>query len=204
MKKIFVFLLVFIFFLPKTGGSGLPKNIGTNKKEFVYSKTVSHFSNLLGADYDFVVDTTAWHRASASFYDPHDSTQTKNDSNGIGAFGRRVSSGSIALGSSLTKILIKKGLVAFVEVRDLKHIKTPYGDGVFRVDDRMGDKFSIQNKFYVDFNQHDLTKGLRRLGRFNISFRFKFITVHESERFFFYFTPKTKKKRHPSTAEDSR
>ncbi len=185
MKNFFVFLFIFMFFSPKTGGSGFIKKIETNKKEFVYTKTVRQSNLKDGRNCDFVVDTTLWHKASASFYDPHDQVQTKNDLNGIGAFGRQVSSGSVALGSSITKTLIKKGIVVFIEVHGMEHIKTPYGDGVFRVDDKMGDRFSKENKFYVDFHQRDLNNELRRLGRFKIRFRFKFKPAHESGQFLF-------------------
>lgn len=181
MKRFFVFLFVLIFFSPKVGSNDVLcesiKKIETNKKEFVNSKkAIEHFEKSNSEDCDFVVDTSTWHRASASHYNALDSSQTKENPDGVGAFGRRIRSGSIALGSSITKTLIKKNLVAFIEVEGLEDVETPYGKGIFRVDDSMGDKFSKNDKFYVDFNQHDLNQELKRRGRFKI--RFRFISFH--------------------------
>lgn len=178
MKKILIFLFVFVFFPSDLEVNNVfcesIKNTKISKiKEFANPrKTVRHHEDLLDDNCGFTVDTTTWHNASASYYDALDSSQTKDNPDGIGAFGRRIHPGSIALGSSVTKVLIEKNLIAFVEVKDLKDVNTPYGKGVFRVDDKMGCKFSKKNRFYVDFNQHDLNQELRRLGRFKIRFRF--------------------------------
>lgn len=181
MKKISVFLFILIFFPPELGNSKVLKsnlkNIGTSK---IKESVVEDHSK----DNSFRVDNldlndTTWHKAQASYYDPKDQSQTKENPDGIGAFGRKINSGSIALGSKFTKAFIKKDATVFIEVKELSHIKTPYGYGIFRVDDRMGNRFSKSNKFFVDFYQYDLPEKLKRLGRFKISFRF--IQFHQSE-----------------------
>ena len=174
MKKISVFLFILIFFSPELGNSGVIsekiKNIGISK---IKESVVEDHSK----DNSFRVDNldlndTTWHKAQASYYDPIDQSQTKENPDGVGAFGRKINSGSIALGSKFTKAFIKKDATVFIEVKELSHIKTPYGYGIFRVDDRMGDRFTKDNKFFVDFYRRDLPEELRRLGRFRVSFRF--------------------------------
>ncbi len=183
MKKIFVFLFILIFFPPQLGNSSILneniKNIGTSKiKESVIK---SHSKSKTFRVDNFDLNDTVWHKAQASYYDPEDQLQTKENPNGVGAFGRKIDSGSIALGSKFTRTFIKKDATVFIEVKELSHIKTPYGYGIFRIDDQMGKRFSSNNKFFVDFYRHDLPERLKRLGRFSISFRF--ISFHQAESF---------------------
>lgn len=110
-----------------------------------------------------------WHTANASYYDSMDTTQTGNGT-GIGAFGRRIKSGSIALGSHLTKHFQKKRLKVFIQVEN-SNITTPYGKGIFRVDDVMDDRYNKKNKFYIDFYHKDLNQKQKLIGRFRIKFR---------------------------------
>lgn len=181
MKKISVFLFTLIFFSPELGNSSVIsekiKNIGISKiKESVKDHSKDNSFRVDNLD----LNDTSWHKAQASYYDPIDHSQTKENPDGVGAFGRKINSGSIALGSKFTKAFIKKDVTVFIEVKELSHIKTPYGYGIFRVDDRMGDRFTKDNKFFVDFYRRDLPEELRRLGRFRISFRFSFHNQAES------------------------
>lgn len=165
MRK-FVFLFVFIFSLfvieivITSGTTKTDKPKGIIEKytpKTVKEKAVSDSS-------------LAWKTARASFYDSRDTSQTKKDCNGIGASGREIKSGSIALGSSLTESFIKKGLVVFIEIKDCD-IVTPYGKGIFRVDDAMAKRFNRKGKYYIDFFSGDVNSHQKRLGRFKIKFR---------------------------------
>jgi hypothetical protein len=73
---------------------------------------------------------------SATHYDPMDARQTKANPNGIGAFNKKVEFGDVAMGNRQyaqgTKIYIP----------ELKDVKTPYGNGVFRVNDVKNDRYN--------------------------------------------------------------
>ncbi len=120
-----------------------------------------------------------WQVASASFYDSKDSTQTREDADGVGAFGRTIKSGSIALGSSFAEIFRDNDLSVYIQIKDF-NIVTPYGKGIFRVDDIMASKHNRKGKFRIDFNQDDLNTHYKRKGRFKVKFRIlKIETVGE-------------------------
>jgi hypothetical protein len=113
-----------------------------------------------------------WHTASGSYYNPLDSYQTRKNTNGIGAFGRMIKSGSIALGSFFTKIFKKKKMQVFVQVKGKNlNIQTPYGKNIFRVDDAMNARYNGKKQFHIDFYQKDLDHAHKKLGRFPISFK---------------------------------
>lgn len=108
-------------------------------------------------------DSSDWITAEASYFNPTDPLQTKENCNGIGAFGRKISSGSIAVSGEF----LRKYGKGFIEVKNLD-IETPYGKGIFRVDDLMHSK----NKgVKIDFFFKDLNDKYINLGRFNIKFR---------------------------------
>ena len=111
-----------------------------------------------------------WQTASASFYDSQDSDQTREDADGVGAFGRMIESGSIALGSSFAEIFRDNDLSVYIQIKDF-NIVTPFGKGIFRVDDIMSSKHNRKGKFRIDFNQDDLSTNYKRRGRFKVKFR---------------------------------
>lgn len=124
-----------------------------------------------------------WQVAECSFYDPLDSSQTKANPDGVGTSMRKIESGSIGLGSSFTKDFIKdSSCVVFIQVKDCD-IVTPYGKGIFRVDDTMRGRYNKGDKFYIDFFYGDLTYSLRRAGRFDVEFRVhKIVKIEEMDQ----------------------
>lgn len=163
---IVVFLFVFIFSM----FSPLAINVGGNIKTDKSKKEVENKKSIPKTVKDIrIEDISGWHTARASYYDSKDSSQTREDCNGVGALGRRVKSGSIALGSSFTDELKKEGVVVFVQVKNLNVI-TPYGKAIFRVDDLMAERFNKKG-FHIDFFYEDLDSKHKLLGRFKVKFR---------------------------------
>ena len=165
--KIQVFLFVFIFSIFTPNIVNLGGNMKTDKREVVVKKAISKTAK------EGIEALSGWHTAKASYYDSQDSSQTRDDCNGIGALGRRIKSGSIALGSSFTEEL-KKEKVIFIQVKNCK-VKTPYGKGIFRIDDLMAKRFNKKG-FHIDFLQKDLDSKHKLLGRFRIKFRIYKVT----------------------------
>jgi len=171
-----VFLFVFIF-SPVTNMIGSHGSTKTDKflellekKEPIIPKTVEE--NILEA-------FSSWQTANASYYDSKDSLQTRENCNGIGAFGHYITSGSIALGSTFTETFRDKGMEVFIQIKNF-NIMTPYGKGIFRVDDMMSSKFNRKGKFHIDFYHKDLSLKQKRMGRFKVNFRiYKITTVGE-------------------------
>ncbi len=163
MRSFFV-LFAFIFYPLAIDVSG---SIKTNKKE--------DWTKILASSPKSASDTTMyfasnWTTAEASYYDSKDKNQTREDCNGAGAFGREIKSGSIALGSAFTEFFLKKEMEVYIQVENLD-VVTPYGKGIFRVDDVMHNRFNKKGNFYVDFFHKDLSSKLKRMGRFKIKFR---------------------------------
>lgn len=167
MRKVFSFLFVFIFLSPiiKLGSSintKTDKSVELTQKRMLDSTFVKE---------EVIGDILGWKTAKASYYDSNDPKQTKIDCDGVGASGRRIKSGSIALGSTFTKNFIKKDIVVFIQVKDC-NIITPYGKGIFRVDDMMNHRYNNKDDhFFVDFFHEDVNSKQKRLGRFQIEFR---------------------------------
>ena len=90
----------------------------------------------------------------------------------MGSFERMIQSGSIALGSSFTKFFIKEKdkMEVFIEIQNL-NVVTPFGKGIFRLDDSMGSDFTNNEEFYLDFNKENLSNHLKGVGRFKVEFR---------------------------------
>jgi len=117
-----------------------------------------------------------WQTAVGTYYNPMDSSQTKKNPDGIGASGRKISKGSIAFafGPSFTKQFIRDTHV-FLEIKNCNVI-TPYGKGIFRVDDLKNIRFNDDNTFYIDFNYQDINSVQKEQGVFLIEFKIKKIT----------------------------
>jgi hypothetical protein len=92
-------------------------------------------------------------RGAGTYYDPNDVKQ--NDPNrapskvGIGAMGRKVAFGDVAIGNraelALAKKNLQKGKDTFIVIPELKEIKTPYGNGVFRINDTKNIRYDGTN-----------------------------------------------------------
>jgi len=165
MKKT-VFLFVFIFSL-------FALEIGTTSGSTERNKPMVGIDTITikTVKSESVNDSLAWKMARASFYDSRDTSQTKKDCDGIGASGRKIKSGSIALGSPLAEVFLRKGLLVFIQIKDCD-VVTPYGKGIFRVDDTMAPRFSNRkDKFYIDFFHKDVNSKQKHLGRFKVKFR---------------------------------
>lgn len=107
-------------------------------------------------------------QGEGTFYNQYDDNQTRKNTDGTGAFGRKVKSGSIAVNDLSLYNRAKKGEIIYIKFPSLKHIKTPYGDGVFRVDDSLGKR--IENGSNFDFVKEDMTKELKKKGRFKLDY----------------------------------
>jgi hypothetical protein len=167
-KTVFLFAFIFSLFILEIGTTS--GNTERNKPmmaiDTITIKTVK----------SEVRDSLAWDIAKASFYDSKDASQTKSGGDGIEASGRRIKSGSIAFGSPLTETFIKKGLIVFIQIKNC-NVVTPYGKGIFRVDDAMASRFSNKkDKFYIDFFHKDVNSKQRQMGRFKVKFRIFKIT----------------------------
>jgi len=168
MKKFLVFLFVSIFLSPNLR-SGSNINMKTDKPRELAEKEMSVLKTV--KEDTIVEDYSDWKTARASYYDPYDRKQTKKNPDGLGTSDRRIGSGSVSLGSSFAKRFIKKGIKLFIQVKDCD-IVTPYGKGIFRVDDTMNKRFnSRKDKFFIDFFYGDLDYKHRQLGRFFVKFR---------------------------------
>ena len=99
-----------------------------------------------------------WQFASGSYYDPKDTTQTKVGCDGKGAFERMIQSGSIALGSSFTKFFVENKKEMEVLIETNLNVMTPFGKGIFRLDDKMGKSYSMNShNYFLDFQEENLT-----------------------------------------------
>jgi hypothetical protein len=174
MRK-FGFLL-FLAFSPvaiATGVIGIPEK-GKLKIEMEetkpISKTVKEESNC--DSLSIAIETLSnWQLASGTYYDPKDTSQTKEGGDGKGAFERMIQSGSIALGSSFTKFFVKEKRKMKVFIETNLNVMTPFGKGIFRLDDKMAGVYSIDNHYFLDFIEENLTKKLKQVGRFDVLFR---------------------------------
>jgi len=170
MKRFFI-LFVLIFIVVTNPLSMVGENVNLDRfrenclKHFLLIDSYSSLEKEIIRDF-----SNNWIEAEASYYDPYDSIQTRKDTNGEGAFGRKISYGSIALGSDITQKLKQENLVMFVEIKDC-NILTPYGKGIFRVDDKMASRYSKKDKYYIDFYQGDLDWSHKKKGRFKKQFR---------------------------------
>ena len=172
-----VFLFIFVFSPLAYNASG---NVGSPEidkcKELVINNDVTPKTVK-----DEVIEVLSdWQTAEASYYDSRDSKQTKGVCDGIGAFGRAIGSGSVALGSSFTENFREKNLVVFIQIKNCD-IVTPYGKGIFRVDDMMAQRFNKKGDFHIDFSHEDISLKLKRKGRFQVEFRiYKIIKTVDS------------------------
>lgn len=175
MKNFLVFLFIFIF-SPVAIVSG---NIG--KTEIGKSLELVNLKPIPKTVKDTIVNELSdWQTAECSYYDPLDSSQTKANPDGIGTSMRKIESGSIGFGSSFTKNFIRDSLYVFIQVKDC-NIITPYGKGIFRVDDMMRGRYNKEGKFYIDFFHEDLSLKLKRQGRFSVEFRvYKIVETADS------------------------
>lgn len=107
-----------------------------------------------------------WQEVNATWYDPMDPKQTRKNPDGRGAFGRMIKSGSIAFGSAFTEIFRLEKMLVYVETRDL-NIMTPYGLGIFRVDDKMANESGCR----IDFFQGDLNQEQKIQLKNGVTFR---------------------------------
>ena len=168
MRKfsVFLFAFIFLFNIPKVGNC-IDKNSKIDKIRL--TEKIDSISDSVKKE-TLVRDSLVWQTAIASYYNPYDRKQTKKKPDGLGTSDRHIRSGSISFGSSSTRCSLKKGLIIFIEVKDCP-IVTPYGKGIFRIDDSMGKRFNKDKKFYIDFFQKDLDSKHKRMGRFKVKFR---------------------------------
>lgn len=176
MKKlVFLFCLVFspLALLCVSGHVGNPELDKLNGSEALVAPETKTAKEELPCDSLAIAIRTLsdWQVASGSYYDPKDTLQTKPECDGKGAFERMVQSGSIALGSSFTKFFVNKKKEMEVLIETNLKVVTPFGKGIFRLDDKMGKSYSIDGNYFLDFHEENLTKELILTGRFKVLFR---------------------------------
>ena len=106
----------------------------------------------------------------ATYYNPTDPNQTKSTNIGIGAFNKPVKFGDVAMG------LRKYEQGTLLEIPKLKDVKTPYGNGVFRVNDKKNIRYNKGNESFDIAIPNDYPKAKElqeRIG--NNTFTFKII-----------------------------
>lgn len=111
-----------------------------------------------------------YRQGEASYYDALDPNQTRPGTDGTGAYGRKVEPGSVAFGNRVFHDALKKGEEVYIKVKGMD-VETPYGTGVFRVDDTMNQRYNKQGQFNIDFHPEDLTKEQKNSGRFEIEWK---------------------------------
>ena len=91
--------------------------------------------------------------AYAHYYDPTDPAQTKPNADGIGSSMRRVESGSVAMTEGFIASITNNNsdIVVFIQIEG-STMKTPYGVGIFRVDDTKNSRYVGD---YVEFIRED-------------------------------------------------
>jgi len=112
-----------------------------------------------------------WTTGEGTFYDPNDPNQTKPNPDGIGAYGRKIGPGSVAFGNRYFQSRLKSGEEIFIKVKGLDNIKTPYGNGVFRIDDTMHERYNKKGKFNMDFYNKDVDAEFKKKGRMPLDFK---------------------------------
>lgn len=109
---------------------------------------------------------SGWQEGEGSYYNPNNPAETRAKTTGVGAYGRRIESGSVAFGNRVFHGALKRGEKIYIKVEGFENIRTPYGNGVFRVDDTMNPRYNKKGKFNIDFNASDLDKTRKNEGRF--------------------------------------
>lgn len=112
-----------------------------------------------------------WQDGEASYYNATDPNQTREGTDGTGAYGRKIAPGSVAFGNRVFHDALKKGETILIRVEGMENVETPYGKGVFRIDDTMNPRYNQQGKFNIDFNPEDLSKAQVSKGRFPIKWK---------------------------------
>lgn len=170
MKKLFLlsFSLLFINVASANVCKKIEKDSLVKFLDWKFNSLEEMSSDSLNEE-DSIVDD--WKVAEASYYYP---SRMNNGYGGYGATGRRIKTGSIAVGSHFFKEnFIKKGNIVYIQIKD-SDVITPYGKGVFRVDDLMGPRYNNRRKkdnFFIDFFYKDVNREHRKAGRFNVMFR---------------------------------
>ena len=147
---------------------------GSPKQEKVYQELSSKYTT-----------------GEASYYDPLDPAQTRTGADGTGAYGRKIESGSVAFGNRIFQDRLKAGEEIYIKVKGFEDIKTPYGNGVFRIDDTMNVRYNKQGQFNIDFSSEDIGKERKDRGRYEIEFKIvepektiKFNKTKDDKRYF--------------------
>jgi len=121
-----------------------------------------------------IVDESQHRTGVATYYDPMDPNQTKENPDGIGAYGRPARSGSVAFGNRMFEDRLKKGEKIYIKVKGWENVETPYGKGVFRIDDTMNKRYNKPDLYKIDFVKEDVAQIKEKTGKsglFNIKFK---------------------------------
>lgn len=93
---------------------------------------------------------------NATYYHPEYDSETRKGGNGVGAFGRKVEFGDVAIGDrtelQALKDKARKGGDTFIFIKDLADVKTPWGNGVFRINDVKNKRYDKTESFDIALN----------------------------------------------------
>lgn len=163
-------VLLFVFVFSPLALRSVSGNVGSPETDKFKMELVEKETTPKTAKDELIEVFSDWKVAEASYYDPKDSTQTKEECDGVGAFGRLIESGSVSIGSIFAETLREENIEVFLEIKNLS-VMTPYGKGIFRIDDIMAVRFNRKEKIHIDFFHEDLDLKHKRLGRFKVQFR---------------------------------
>jgi len=149
-------------------------NKGSLKSPVDRRETLKEIKKIRLEQGGMVRETKKLSKGVATWYSPLDATQTKENPDGKGAYGRKIDYGSVAFGNRKFQDRLKKGEEIFIKVDGFENVETPYGMGVFRIDDTMNKRFDIPNMYKIDFYEGDMDQikeKTGKAGKFNIRFR---------------------------------
>ena len=140
--------------------NSIKKNTEKNIDKKITAESLSNSLNKIKSrnllpgetEYDVVTKETKrypennidYKKFKATYYNPTDINQTKKDNIGIGAFNNPVNFGDVAMGVRK----YKQGTL--IEIPELKDVKTPYGNGLFRINDKKNIRYNTgQDSFDI-------------------------------------------------------
>lgn len=125
-------------------------------------------------EYSFL---TNWTVAECTFYDPNDSKQTRPNTDGTGAFKRKIEPSSVSFGSVLTQEFKIKGLRVHIEVESFDsekeqfRVTTRHGENTFTIDDNKNKYYRRAGEYFIDFHFGVVKPYYYKRGKFPMRFR---------------------------------
>lgn len=120
--------------------------------------------DLLKVSKDSIKEKNTGKESSVSFYNPDVNQTDENPTEG--SFGREMEWGDVGVGNrkqenKAKEKYRKKNLNSFIFIPELENIETPYGNGIFRINDTMNERYAKTNNidiFVPDDKKDKLSK----------------------------------------------